>query len=292
MPGTAIFAGRVPWKGTDLLPRVLVGLGIAATVAQNVAAGSRGGYGGALLGVLPPAGMLLALETLIWMVRRLAGRKDAWAWCLGAGIPLAGLAGIAGVISYLHSLTVARWTAAPGEVDASLTEHLLPLVADLMIATGSVALVALARSRARSGSPKTGSAKDGAPKTGSPVPEKTRAQALARIKDELPNPERSAAGGSKQDGKQGQGSPGRGRPVQPFPAVPPDRLPELLAMTERPLAEELSRIAGYDVTRWKATQFKKHHAADPAHGPDAVPANGSNGAHANGNGSAHPERED
>ena len=70
-------------RGTDLLPRVLVGLGVAATVAQNVAAGSRGGYGGALLGVLPPAGMLLALETLIWMVRGwLAARTPgpgAWA---------------------------------------------------------------------------------------------------------------------------------------------------------------------------------------------------------------------
>ena len=143
-----IWVGR-PGKGTDLLPRVLVGLGVAATVAQNVAAGSRGGYGGALMGVLPPAGMLLALETLIWMVRRLAGRSGSLWWILGAGLPLVALAGITGVISYLHSLTVAQWTAAPGEIDMSLTEHLLPLVADLMIATGSVALVALARSRAR-----------------------------------------------------------------------------------------------------------------------------------------------
>ena len=40
-------------------------------------------------------------------------------------------------------------------------------------------------------------------------------------------------------------------------------------MTERPLAEELSRIAGHEVTRWKATQFKKHHAAEPAAEPAA-----------------------
>ena len=271
----AVFSQISRWlrglSGTDLLPRALVGLGIAATVAQNVAAGSRGGYGGALLGVLPPAGMLLALETLIWMVRRLAGRKGGAWWCLGAGIPLACLAGIAGVISYLHSLAVARWTAAPGEVGASLTEHLLPLVADLMIATGSVALVALARSRARA---KPNSER---PKPERPVPER-------------PNPGRPNPG-RPNPGKQGQGSPGRGRPPQPFPAVPPEKLPELLAMTERPLAEELSRIAGYEVTRWKATQFKKHHAADPA--PDSVPVsavNGSNGSAHNGsahNGSAH-----
>ena len=65
-------------------------------------------------------------------------------WCAGAGIPLAGLAGITGVISYLHALTVAQWTGDPAEAGLVLTEHLIPLVADLMIVTGSVALVALA----------------------------------------------------------------------------------------------------------------------------------------------------
>jgi hypothetical protein len=128
----------------DWLPRASVGLGIGATIAMNVAAGSRGGLGGALAGTLPPAGFVISLETLIWLVRRLARLPWGWAWCAGAGIPLAGLAAITGVISYLHALTVAIWTASPGEAGLPLTEHLLPLVADLMIVTGSVALVALA----------------------------------------------------------------------------------------------------------------------------------------------------
>jgi len=126
------------------LPRASVGLGVAATIAMNVAAGSRGGLGGALLGTLPPVGFVISLETLIWLVRRLARQPYGWEWCAGAGIPLAGLAGITGVISYLHALTVAQWTGDPAEAGLALTEHLLPLVADLMIVTGSVALVALA----------------------------------------------------------------------------------------------------------------------------------------------------
>ena len=48
------------------------------------------------------------------------------------------------MISYLHALTVAQWTGDPAEAGLVLTEHLVPLVADLMIVTGSVALVALA----------------------------------------------------------------------------------------------------------------------------------------------------
>lgn len=128
----------------DWLPRASLGLGIAATVAMNVAAGSRGGTGGALLGTLPPVGFVISLETLIWLVRKLARLPWGWAWCAGAGIPLAGLAGITGVISYLHALTVAEWTGDRAEAGLGLTEHLLPLVADLMILTGSVALVALA----------------------------------------------------------------------------------------------------------------------------------------------------
>ena len=111
---------------------------------MNVAAGSRGGLGGALLGTLPPVGFVISLETLIWLVRRLARQPGGWVWCAGAGIPLAGLAGITGVISYLHALTVAQWTGDPAEAGLVLTEHLIPLVADLMIVTGSVALVALA----------------------------------------------------------------------------------------------------------------------------------------------------
>jgi hypothetical protein len=77
-------------------------------------------------------------------VRRLARQPWGWAWCTGAGIPLAGLAGITGIVSYLHALTVAEWTGDRAEAGLWLTEHLIPLVADLMILTGSVALVALA----------------------------------------------------------------------------------------------------------------------------------------------------
>lgn len=128
----------------DWLPRASVVLGIAATVAMNVAAGSRGGLGGALLGALPPVGFVISLETLIWLVRKLARLPWGWAWCAGAGLPLAGLAAITGIISYLHALTVAEWTGDLAEAGLGLTEHLLPLVADLMILTGSVALVALA----------------------------------------------------------------------------------------------------------------------------------------------------
>lgn len=128
----------------DWLPRASVGLGIAATVAMNVAAGGRGGLGGALVGAMVPVGFVVSLETLIFMVRRLARVSWGWAWCLGAGLPLAGLAGITGVISYLHALTVAEWTGDRAEAGLWLTEHLIPLVADLMILTGSVALVALA----------------------------------------------------------------------------------------------------------------------------------------------------
>ena len=126
------------------LPRASVGLGIGATIAMNVAAGSRGGLGGALLGALFPVGLVLSLETLIWLVRQLAPVRRGWLWCAGAGLPLAALAGITGVISYLHALTVATWTSNPAEPGLVLTEHLIPLVADLMIVTGSVALVALA----------------------------------------------------------------------------------------------------------------------------------------------------
>ena len=214
-----VFSQISRWRrglsGTDLLPRALVGLGIAATVAQNVAAGSRGGYGGALMGTLPPAGMLLALETLVWMVRRLAGRKGGLLWCAGAGIPLACLAGIAGVISYLHSLAVARWTAAPGEVGASLTEHLLPLVADLMIATGSVALVALARSRARGPSSNASAARTGAQKNGVSKTPAGAGGGVVRPLPGVPGPHPPAPPRSA-----GPASPGEGAPAAAVPSCP------------------------------------------------------------------------
>ncbi len=63
-----------------------------------------------------------------------------------AGLALAGLAIITGVISYLHALTVAEWTGSRG-----LVAHLIPLVADLMIVTASMAL--LDRERTRHGAP-------------------------------------------------------------------------------------------------------------------------------------------
>ena len=51
-----------------------------------------------------------------------------------------------------------------------------------------------------------------------------------------------------------------GRTPDAFPAVPPEQLAGLLAMTERDLAAELH------ITRWKATQFKKQYAAGGANG--------------------------
>lgn len=63
-----------------------------------------------------------------------------------AGLALAALALITGVVSYLHALTVAEWTGSRG-----LVAHLIPLVADLMIVTASMAL--LDRQRSRHGLP-------------------------------------------------------------------------------------------------------------------------------------------
>ena len=64
------------------LPRASVGLGVGATIAMNVAAGSRGGLGGALLGTLPPVGFVISLETLIWLVRGWPASRAA-----GCGVP-------------------------------------------------------------------------------------------------------------------------------------------------------------------------------------------------------------
>jgi len=267
---------RVPWRGADLLPRASIGLGIAATVAMNVAAGSRGGLGGALLGVLPAAGLLLSLETLIWLVRRVAGRKDGLWWCLGAGVPLAALAGITGTVSYLHALTVARWTAAPGEVGAALTEHLIPLVADLMIATGSVALVALARNRARASAARpaaSGRAEHAVPAGSRPVT-------------------RPASGELRPPGRR---HPGRAAAPLPVP-VSLEELAYLAAtMTKRDLAAELSARAGQPnaVTVWKAEQIKKRHKAGQPLDRYVLAgsANGAGPGHVNGpvNGSAAGE---
>ena len=225
----------------DWLPRASVGLGVAATIAMNVAAGSRGGLGGALLGTLPPVGFVISLETLIWLVRRLARVPWGWAWCAGAGIPLAGLAGITGVISYLHALTVAQWTGDQAEAGLVLTEHLLPLVADLMIVTGSVALVALAV----------------AAKTPAGAGREASGHVDGRVLPSREGPAPRQPAGKARQRKQGSN---QGRTPSAFPPVPPERLPALLAMTERDLAAEL------DITRWKAVQFKKQYAVNGANG--------------------------
>lgn len=59
---------------------------------------------------------------------------------LMAGLSLAALAGITGVISYLHALSVVHMTGSAGPV-----AYLLPTVADLMIVTASMALLDAAR---------------------------------------------------------------------------------------------------------------------------------------------------
>jgi hypothetical protein len=60
-----------------------------------------------------------------------------------AGLSLAALAVITGIVSYLHALTVAHMTGSTGPV-----AYLIPLVADLMILTSSLALLDAIRNRA------------------------------------------------------------------------------------------------------------------------------------------------
>ena len=71
----------------------------------------------------------------------MSARRVAPAWIARAW-RLAGLACITGVISYLHALTVAEWTGSRG-----LVAHLIPLVADLMIVTASMALLGAGRGK-------------------------------------------------------------------------------------------------------------------------------------------------
>ncbi len=246
----------------DWLPRASIGLGIAATCAMNVAAGSRGGAGGALLGVLFPVGLVLSLETLIWLVRRMSEKRRGLLWCAGASLPLAGLAAITGTVSYLHGLTVAQWTAAPGEPGMWLTEHLIPLVADLMIATGSVALVAIARTRGRN-----------APAAKSPAGAGREAVQPPR---EGPVPRQPAASGRR-----------RGKPARVIPNVTPETLAALAAtMPKRALAQELTRLSGTNVTVWKAEDLKRKLKAHPAREDQPhIPAmNGASNGSANGAG--------
>lgn len=63
---------------------------------------------------------------------------------LMAGLALAALAGITAVVSYLHALAVVRAAGNSG-----LVAYLVPFVADLMIATASLALLEAARNGAR-----------------------------------------------------------------------------------------------------------------------------------------------
>jgi hypothetical protein len=114
-------------------PRVSVITGIGATIAQNIAAGTRGGVGDMVLAALIPLAFVLALESLIRVIRRC--RWPVW---IAVGIPLAGVSVIAGLVSYLHGYTVALWTG-----NAGLPARLIPGIPDLLIITGSVALVAL-----------------------------------------------------------------------------------------------------------------------------------------------------
>ena len=53
-----------------------------------------------------------------------------------AGLSLAALAAITGIVSYLHALTVVHITGSAG-----LVAYLIPFVADLMIVTASLAIL-------------------------------------------------------------------------------------------------------------------------------------------------------
>ena len=53
-----------------------------------------------------------------------------------AGLSLAALAAITGIVSYLHALTVVYLTGSAG-----LVAYLIPFVADLMIVTASLAIL-------------------------------------------------------------------------------------------------------------------------------------------------------
>jgi Protein of unknown function (DUF2637) len=61
-----------------------------------------------------------------------------------AGLALFALAAITGIVSYLHGLTVVHRTGTRGDV-----AYLIPLVADLMILTASLALLDAIRNHAR-----------------------------------------------------------------------------------------------------------------------------------------------
>lgn len=142
VPAPGLEAPRAIAAAGSWLPRISLAAGIGATIAMNVTGGLRdGAAGGALVAALPPVALVLSLETLIWMIRRNGAWDPVREWeQWAAAVTLAGLAGITGTISYLHALTVAQWTGSH-----DVTMYLIPLVADLMIVTGSLALMARAR---------------------------------------------------------------------------------------------------------------------------------------------------
>jgi hypothetical protein len=130
--------------GGTLLPRTAIAVGIGTTIAMNVYGGLwDGGPGGALVASLYPVALVVSLETLIWMMRRYGPPArplgEHWEQWLAA-VTLGSLAGITGIISYLHALTVLERTGSLG-----LVAYLGPLVPDQLILTGTLALMAAAR---------------------------------------------------------------------------------------------------------------------------------------------------
>jgi hypothetical protein len=129
--------------GAALLPRT----GIGATLAMNVYGGLwDGGAGGAVVAALYPVALVVSLETLVWVVRKFGQRwfpvADHWEMWFGA-VTLGTLAGITGIISYLHALTVLEKTGS-GHLGWPAV-HLGPLVPDQLILTGTLALMIAAR---------------------------------------------------------------------------------------------------------------------------------------------------
>ena len=140
----ARFAAALHRMGGTLLPRTAIAVGIGTTIAMNVYGGLwDGGMGGAIVAALYPVALVVSLETLIWIMRRFGppGRPIAAHWEQWfATVTLGSLAGITGIISYLHALTVLERTGSHG-----LVAHLGPLVPDQLILTGTLALMAAAR---------------------------------------------------------------------------------------------------------------------------------------------------
>jgi hypothetical protein len=130
--------------GGTLLPRTAIAVGIGATIAMNVYGGLwDGGTGGAIVAALYPVALVVSLETLIWMMRRFGPPRfpvaEHWEQWF-ATVTLGSLAGITGIISYLHALTVLERTGSH-----DLVAHLGPFVPDQLILTGTLALMAAAR---------------------------------------------------------------------------------------------------------------------------------------------------